>query len=1135
MSFSIISRSQIVVNEMMSNNQAVLQDADGDYSDWIELYNAGNSPVDLSGYSLTDNPDTLNKWTFPHVLINSHAYLLVWCSGKNRTASPFHTNFSLSSAGCEILFSDPSQNILDDIVIPALSANVSYGRYPDGNASSYILSSASPSTSNNSSLPYFGVVSDAPVFSIPGGFYTAQQSLTLSHPDPQVLIRYTTDGSEPNESSPIYLFPISIHSRAGDANVYSMIRTCYNVHAWLPDWYPPVGEVFKANVIRARAYKANCLPGPIVTNTYFVDPNMYSRYGNLPVVSIVSDPHNLFNDTTGIYVPGINYQPGTFHANYYKAWNRPANIEMYVPGGALAFNGNFEINVNGQSSPSSPQKGLNVNASIDYGPSKIEYPLFENTPGSARYIQKFDKVKFRAWGSDRARGLFRDAYCHSFFTKSDLDIEAYQPVVVFIDGEYWGLQELRERNRNGDYFQEHYLIDSKNPGVDILNGAGNDIIEGDAVEWNALSSFLYANDMSIPSNYAYVKSKVDIHSFIMDYMASIYFSRADWPDQNEAKWRPRLANGKWRWIMWDMDNTAAFYLTPWYNMFSQVLTGNRGYGPSDILNQLLQSDEFKADFINLFADYMNTEFLPPLVRTRVDEMKAELDPYMNEYVNRWQVNSNWNNQTDSMKWWMGLRPSFCRQHIMSAFNIPSTVNIQLDVNDTLKGEIKINTVLLDNTTARTTANTYPWNGDYFAGVPVPLHAIARPGYHFVKWLPSNSTNPDIVLNLSNDTSLIAVFDQNVPFVPYTAPVINEAMASNSSTVTDNYGEYDDWIEIYNPGNDTIDLAGYSLTDHLTVPQLSIIPSGNDSTKIPPHGHLLFWPDENPSQGVLHVNFKLNTQFNQIALIAPDGNSIVDSVRVMNSITDVSYGRRSDGSPHWTSFPVSTPYDVNWKNGGRIFINELCTNNQTILSDQAGEYDQWVELYNPNSDTVDVGSWVLSDQQSGYSILTPGTDYTILPPYGFNLFWADGTPVQGINHLTFSLGTSGGCLELLRPDAHSEDQICYSSIPADSSFGRSSDGNPSWELFSGPTPVSSNTGAPTSIHEIHPTGSLYAYPNPVTEGEIFVNKPISYLIEDAIGRCILRGKTTYSIPLPGLKQGFYVLKTTDGEALKFIVQ
>ncbi|MFM7726583.1 MAG: CotH kinase family protein, partial [Flavobacteriales bacterium] len=292
----------------------------------------------------------------------------------------------------------------------------------------------------------------------------------------------------------------------------------------------------------------------------------------------------LFNDTTGIYVPGITYQPGTFYANYYEDWKRPANIELYEPGGQQAFNGNFKISVNGVSSASSPQKGINVNATTDYGPDKVHYPLFGNTKGKARYITDFDKMKLRAWGSDRRYALFRDAFAASFMHKTSLDYEAYRPCVVFINGEYWGLQELRERNRENSYLQEHYLLGNTDAKFDIVDMQFNEIIEGDTANWNTLRSYIDTHNMSDSASWAYVTSQVDMNSFLLHYMFSIYLSRGDWPAQNEAVWRRNNPPySKWKWFMWDFDNTTAYYLNPWFNKLNEAINGSRGYGPSPFL------------------------------------------------------------------------------------------------------------------------------------------------------------------------------------------------------------------------------------------------------------------------------------------------------------------------------------------------------------------------------------------------------------------------------------------------------------------------------------------------------------------------------------------------------------------------
>lgn len=1063
--FSAQAPAQVVINELMSNNRSTIQDADGDYSDWIELYNPGPASVDLQGYYLSDNIDSLLKWRFPTRVVGAGGYVRVWCSGKNRAVagSSLHTNFSLSSQGETIFLSDSFGVVIDNVPAVYLPADKTYGRYPNGSSTLVYLSGPTPLASNNLASPLQGIIAGTPLFNYPGGFYTDSIYLSLTHPDPNVIIRYTLDGSDPTNSSPMFIAPLLIKNRDADTNYYSMIRTCYRVHFWLPDWNPPIGNVFKATVVRAAAFRSGYLQGPTQTYTYFVDDSIFGRYGNLPVISVVSDPKNLFNDTTGIYVPGINYVPGTFQANYYMPWDRPANIEMYLPDGRMAFNSNFKIDVNGQSSQSSPQKALNVNASSDYGISKINYPLFENTTGPTRYIASFDKIKLRAWGSDRDKALFRDAYCSKFMEKTDLDFEAYRPVVVFIDGEYWGLQEMRERDRDKGYYESHYLINAKNPGFDILDGAGANVLEGDSLHWTAMMDFIATHPISDSANYAYLKTQMDVNSFMLHYLFSIYMSRSDWPDQNEAKWRPRTADGKWKWIMWDMDATVAYYLNPWYDMFAQAITGSRGYGPSDLLDSLLSNTEFKNNWINLFADFMNTEFLPPLMQAQVDSLSGQLLPYFPEFQNRWQTNYNWQAQTDSMKWWVGLRPQFCKSQIVSTFALPGYNNLHLNVSDTLKGKIQVNTVVLNNSTKRITTHTYPWTGQYFQTVPVPLTATAFPGYRFVKWLPTNDTAAAILVTLNSDTSFTAVFDVDTNYIPLLPPVINEVMSSNLSAIADNYGQYDDWIELYNPNDDTLDVGGLYLTDNLVLPTLFRIASGNDSTKIPPHSFLLLWADNDPEQGVLHANFKLSSASDLVVLYAADGETVLDSIRFGAIGADISYGRNYDASPQWILFPVSTPHATNVTSpAANLLINEVMTLNTSVIADEHGDFDPWIEIYNPTTDTLDLAGWYMTNNAGvPQKFRFPfGNDSTKVAPDGFLLLWGDGQKDQGVCHLNFSMDVSGDCILLYKPDDTTlSDYLCVGGLSANISRGRSYDGSPQWIDFFVSTPNATNQSSP----------------------------------------------------------------------------
>ena len=199
------------------------------------------------------------------------------------------------------------------------------------------------------------------------------------------------------------------------------------MHAWLPDWNPPLGNVYKCNVVRARAFKSSFLPGPVSTQSYFIDPAMATRYGSLPVVSLVSDPRNLFNDTVGIYVPGINYVPNTFQANYYFDWNRQTNVEFFMPGGQQVVNSNFRISINGVTSRSSPQRDLMSRQRRIWG-RQDPLSLLREYTGPRALPDFLRQTQAPQLGQRPGFALFRDAYTAQFFHKLRSTMKLIVPV-----------------------------------------------------------------------------------------------------------------------------------------------------------------------------------------------------------------------------------------------------------------------------------------------------------------------------------------------------------------------------------------------------------------------------------------------------------------------------------------------------------------------------------------------------------------------------------------------------------------------------------------------------------------------------------------------------------------------------------
>ncbi len=301
-------------------------------------------------------------------------------------------------------------------------------------------------------------------------------------------------------------------------------------------------------------------------------------------------------------------------------------------------------------------------------------------------------------------------------------------------------------------------------------------------------------------------------------------------------------------------------------------------------------------------------------------------------------------------------------------------------------------------------------------------------------------------------------------------VINEFMASNESCFSDDHGDFDDWIEIYNYSEEAIDIGGMYVTDDLTDLTNSQIPTDNpDLTTIPSGGFLVLWADKEPEQGVLHLDdVKLSGDGEQIGLTDIDGISLIDSISFDAQTTDVSYGRLPDGSDDWeyfgegfTSMPTPGAENGSGNEPQAIFvINEFLASNDSCYADEHGDFDDWIEIYNAGNVTENIAGMYFTDDLTDLTnsqIPADDPDLTTIPPGGFLLLWADKEPEQGILHLEdVKLSGSGEQIGLTDVDGTTIiDSLTYGEQTTDVSEGRMPDGSDNWQFFETPTPGESN--------------------------------------------------------------------------------
>ena len=710
---------QVIINEVMSMNTNTLADFDGDYSDWIEIYNNGTTSINLAGYHLTDRNNNLTKWKFPNATIAPQQYIVVWASGKDVVYSngEIHTNFSISAEG-EVLYlvAPNGTTILDQSSYKYLPPNISMGRKPKGGLTWYIFATATPGLSN-SAAAYSGIT-QAPTFSAIRGFYHNPINLVLTSNSQFDKIYYTRNGSMPDSSAILYNNPIVIDS---------------------------------TTVIRAIALRDGWLAGSVVTNTYFFEDDV-----NLNVISLVTSPDNFWG-TTGIY------------AKYNSGQEKPIHIEYFESNGTPGFSLDAGVKIHAPDSRS--QKSLRLYARSGYGTNSFDYKLFDE-----KTLNSFKVLILRNGGNDGAelkKTHIRDAYSHKIYHNLNPNnaISAYRPIHVYINGGYWGIYNLRERQ------DEHYLEDNfgyKNDEVDFLEYDNAEpqykkTISGDWTNFENLKTFVLDNDLSLSANYEVMKSWIDIENFIDYQITEILVGNQDWCNNNIKFWRPKTADGKWKWVLWDTEyglgtNKAYPVGKPEFDFFAMAMSWG-GWGNDDytwLFRKLMANSEFKWLFVSRSLDLLNTGYNENYTINQLNALADAITPDMHKQFEKWGSDfSNWNVDLDYTRSYIKQRPNYYKLHMAQKLGFSSiTHSLTVDVSDAQMGWVQINTIpIIEATPGIEEEIPYPWSGSYFDDIPIKVKAFANEGYRFVKWdRITDSTNAEIEVQISCDTTFTAIFE-----------------------------------------------------------------------------------------------------------------------------------------------------------------------------------------------------------------------------------------------------------------------------------------------------------------------------------------------------------------------------------------
>jgi hypothetical protein len=486
-------------------------------------------------------------------------------------------------------------------------------------------------------------------------------------------------------------------------------------------------------------------------------------------VTLVSEPDNFFDQQDGIYAYGsvdenlIDAFP-FFEANFWQDEERDIHFSFYEPTGELGVAIDAGVKIFGNYSRANDQRSMSIHARGRYGFGKLEYPIFPSLD-----YDKFESIVLRSSGNDWMRTNIKDVIATSLMEGSGLEYQAHRSAVVYLNGEYWGFYNIREK------VNEHFLDDKINVDkseINILTNNG-EIVEGSNTEYNQLIDFVTNNSLADSSNYDYVASHIDIDNYIAYQVAQIYFDNNDWPGNNIKFWNS--PETKWRWILYDTD----FAFGRFWESSSAETNDTLSHALGDIslqgwsnppwstllLRKLMDNTTFENKFINHFADEMNTRFKADNVQNHINSIANSVSSEITRHFEHWSnmdnrspywqyqfMNSSddeWQNEVNILKEFAENRITPLAGHFRSYFGINGMFDLNLSINNTEAGSVQLNSLTID---------TASWQGEYFDFIPVSLTAVPNEGYEFVGWQGSiNQFDANATLTTSQNANVQAIF------------------------------------------------------------------------------------------------------------------------------------------------------------------------------------------------------------------------------------------------------------------------------------------------------------------------------------------------------------------------------------------
>lgn len=1131
-------RADIIINEICPSNLRYI-DRGWNYGGWVELYNTDDYPLDLYGYYLSDDGDKLRKFRITqHVTIPAKGYVVFY--GGGTATDTLQMKFDLDCDGGRIYLADRIGREISHVDYPEAMSDISYARTTDGGDEWAYCAFPTHAASNNGGQ-YATERCPEPEFSHVGGMYLeGSDELTLRVSCAQGMkVLYTTDCTLPTQES--------------------------------DEWNGRL-KLNKTTVVRAMTVADGYLPSRVVTHSYIFEDHLPT----LPVVSVVTDKNNLWSLEYGIYTSGTNGVPGNGSdspRNWNRDWTRPANLE-YIVDGSSALSQPCNIAIAGGWSRGSSQKSLKVTAKKKYDMMNyFEYPFFPAKPGL-----KYKSILLRNGGNDWSNSMMKDALLQMTVAEvMDIEYQSYQPTVQYLNGQYYGIINLRERNNtqyvysNFGWDEEEIDMIEKVPYGDFIDtGCTYQIKAGDTEAIDYVVEL--AAQLPDKDTYNELKELVDIDALVTYLMPELWTGNWDWPQNNIKLFRHR-DGGKFRWVLYDLENGFGDLS---FNHFTDSEFGFNGYKTSDghttkLIQGLLKQPEFQALLIDQMSVCLGSVFLPERFDALADSIYTLIAGELPYNVDRWGTTRNAAGYVEDFKNFNRQRPAYVRDDFRDQFSLGADVPLVVRSN---------------HSSATLTLNGLPlplgyMDGHTYQGRELTLSASSPAGYRFVGWstvagkeysiLPHGAVWSYYDQGSLEGSEWMSVYyddddwEQGAAPLGYSndeiATVVSYGDNANDKHPT-TYFRTSFMLNDYNP------VGTYRLNLHVDDGAVVYINGYEVCRYLLPSGYIGYYDyastyaSGNPDKVGFDIPASVLKQGKNTIAVEIHQHSGTSSDIYMDLAVNVVLpedGKLVEDNPYTfvaeSSVEMMAYFEPEKESAAAIppvRINEVCLSNATYVNEYFKRND-WIELHNTTDEPQSIAGLYITkdiDNPQYYQIPDEG-ELSVIPPRGYRILWADKLMSFSELHLPFKLSADGEFLMLSSYDEAGNqlwaDSMHVGYIGENVSYGRYPNGSDNLYVMNRMTFGDANfyssynlyqkfTADDVAVNPLEDTAAdkIQIYFNSLTQ-TLSVQMPMSYqlpenlLIYDMQGRPLLQHSITSdtdAVFVGHLPSGVYIVQVAD---------